>query len=115
MTEVNKAPLERHSAIVGVHPEKREEYLRLHQEVWPDIEARITASNISNYTIFILGDLLIAYYEYTGTDHSADIAKIAADPTTQEWWRLTDPCQAPIPGAALGTIWSEATEVWHLS
>jgi L-rhamnose mutarotase len=32
-----------------------------------------------------LGDLLFAYYEYTGDDYAADIAAIAADLTTQQW------------------------------
>lgn len=114
MAEPQGNTIERHSAAVRVRPERREEYLRLHQAVWPDVEARLTASNVSNYTIFRVGDLLIAYYEYTGTDHAADMARIAADPTTQKWWSLTDPCQEPLPEAASGAIWAEAEEVWHL-
>jgi uroporphyrinogen decarboxylase len=29
---------------------------------------------------------LFAYFEYHGTDYAADMAKMAADPKTQEWW-----------------------------
>jgi L-rhamnose mutarotase len=106
---------QRHAQIVGLLPEKREEYLRLHAAVWPEVEARITASNITNYSIFILGDLLISYFEYTGDDFEADMALMAADPATRRWWKLTDPCQVPVPDAAAGTIWADASEVWHLA
>jgi L-rhamnose mutarotase len=106
---------QRHIRVVGLLPEKRAEYLRLHEVVWPDVEARLTASGITNYSIFLLGDRLISYYEYVGDDYEADMALIAADPTTQEWWTLTDPCQAPVPEAEEGQLWADATEVWHMS
>lgn len=101
----------RHGFVVDVVPEKREEYLRLHAAVWPEVEARISASGISNYTIFITGDTLFAYYEHTGDDLEGDLAAIAADPVTQDWWRLTDPCQRPFAGDG---GWHELDEVWHL-
>lgn len=107
--------IERHSLVVGIRPEKREEYLALHSAVWPQVEATITAANITNYTIFVHGDLLIAYYEYVGVDHAADLARIGEDPVTREWWTLTDPCQDPLPGAAPGQLWADAREIWHLS
>jgi L-rhamnose mutarotase len=40
--------------------------------------------------------------------------KIAADSTTQRWWRETDPCQLPLPEAAVaGKIWTPMEEVFH--
>lgn len=107
--------MKRHIQLVNVRPEKRDEYLRLHAEVWPEVEARITASNITNYSIFIHGDLLVAYFEYRGSDFDADMAAIAADPVTQDWWRHTDPCQSPLEGAGPGELWIDAREVWHLA
>jgi L-rhamnose mutarotase len=106
---------ERHAQIVRLRPEKREEYLRLHAAVWPEVEARITASNIINYSIFVVGDLLLAYFEYIGSDFEADMALMAEDPATQRWWQLTDPCQEPLADAATGSIWTDAAEIWHLS
>ncbi len=83
--------------------------------VWPEVEATLREAHITNYSIFVHGDVLIAYYEYTGDDYAADQAKIAADPKTQEWWTHTDPCQTPFggDGDAEGG-WREAEEVWHL-
>ncbi|WP_045744955.1 L-rhamnose mutarotase [Actinoplanes rectilineatus] len=107
----------RHGQIVNLRPERRAEYLRLHAAVWPQVEATLTRNNIRNYTIFLIEDTLIAYYEHVGEDHDADMAAIAADPATREWWTLTDPCQAPWgagPPSGAGGPWRDATEVWHL-
>lgn len=108
--------VQRHGQIVNVRPEKRAEYLRLHARVWPRVEATLTAHHVRNYTIFIAQDTLIAYYEYVGEDHAADMAAIAVDPITQQWWQLTDPCQerwdASTPEG--GGPWTDAVEVWHL-
>ena len=44
----------------------------------------------------------------------ADMAKMAADPETQRWWKETDPCQIPLPEArAKGKIWTMAEEVFY--
>ncbi|MDO9396671.1 MAG: L-rhamnose mutarotase [Herbiconiux sp.] len=107
--------IERHALVVGVEPSLREEYLRLHAAVWPQVEATLSASNITNYSIFVRGDLLVAYYEYVGDDHEADMARIAADPVTREWWTHTDPCQVPLfADQPEGERWAPLTEVWHL-
>lgn len=107
---------ERHALVVGVRPEKREEYLALHRAVWPQVEDTLRACNVRNYSIFRFGDTLFAYYEYVGEDHSADMARIGEDPVTREWWTKTDPCQVRIaverePGA----LWQPIDEIWHLA
>jgi L-rhamnose mutarotase len=42
------------------------------------------------------------------------MAAMAADPVTQDWWRLTDPCQQPMPGTAEGEHWAALEEVFHV-
>ena len=41
------------------------------------------------------------------------MARIAADPTTQEWWKRTDPCQEGLTTRKPGEWWAEMTEVFH--
>ena len=103
----------RHASVIRLRPEHAEEYLRLHREVWPEVLAMITACNIRNYSIYRHGDLLFSYYEYVGEDHAADMARMAADPATQRWWQLTDPCQEPVPEAKPGEWWSAIPEAFH--
>ena len=106
--------VERHGLIVNVVPARREEYLQLHAAVWPQVEEAMVVANITNYSIFIAGDTLIAYYEYIGEDFEADMKILEADPVSQEWWSHTDPCQTPAPCAPEEALWFEGTLVWHL-
>lgn len=103
----------RYGSVIRLRPDQREEYLRLHAAVWPEVEATIAVCNIRNYTIFLHGDLLFGYYEYVGSDHAADLAKMAADPATRRWWALTDPCQEQLPGTPPGQWWATMAEIWH--
>lgn len=103
----------RHAFVIRLRPEHAEEYLRLHREVWPEVLAMITACNIRHYSISRHGDLLFSHYEYVGENHAADMARMAADPATQRWWQLTDPCQEPVPEAEPGAWWHALPEVFH--
>ena len=59
------------------------------------------------------GDLLFAYMEYHGDDFDADMAKMAADETTQKWWDLCMPMQKPVDDRAEGEWWKTIEEVFH--
>jgi len=107
--------MKRVAQTIRLRPERREEYLRLHAQVWPGVEAALLTANVRNYSIFLHGDTLFGYFEYHGDDFEADLAAIAADPDTKRWWTLTDPCQEPWPDSAAGGHWSDLTEIWHLS
>jgi L-rhamnose mutarotase len=112
---ISRKLMERYASCVRLRPEYRERYLELHAQVWPEVESTLAAANIRNYTIFLRGDMLFSYYEYVGADHAADQARIRADPATQRWWQLTDPCQERLPDTPEGEQWAPLTEVWHLS
>ena len=88
--------MKRMGMVIGIKPEHIAEYKRTHAAVWPEVLARISDSNIRNYTIFLREpeNLLFAYYEYHGEDWAADAKKMAADARTQEWWAIHDPMQA---------------------
>ncbi len=109
----------RYAWVTGLKAEKAGYYKEIHAACWPTVLKRIRESNIRNYSIFmkeISGELfLFSYLEYIGTDFEADMKVMAEDPETQRWWRETDPCQRPLPDAALcGKVWSDAEEVFHL-
>ena len=46
-------------------------------------------------------------------DKIAYMAKMAADPETQRWWKITEPMQRPLPGRPAGTWWTPMKEVFH--
>jgi L-rhamnose mutarotase len=106
--------MKRIASVIGLPAAYAAEYLRLHEEVWPGVLARLTASNITNYSIFRHGELLFAYMEYLGDDYDADMAAMAADPVTREWWALCEPLQRPVEDRRDGEWWKELPEVFHL-
>ncbi len=111
--------VQRFGWVTGIRPEKIEYYKQLHARPWPSVVAMIKACHIRNYSIFLkeIGGkhYLFSYLEYTGDDFAADMARMAADPETQRWWKETDPCQAPLPeAAAQGKIWSDMEQVFFL-
>lgn len=106
--------MKRYGAVIGVKADKLEDYKYHHKHIWPEINAKIKECNISNYSIYNIGELLFSYMEYTGEDYDSDMAKMAADPKTQEWWKLVMPFQSPIEGRREGEWWADMEEVYHL-
>ena len=44
-------------------PGKKAEYIRRHDEIWPEMTEVLTQAGIRNYTIWCCGDELFGYYE----------------------------------------------------
>ena len=105
--------MKRFGQIIGVKPEHLEKYKAYHAGVWPEVLGMIRECNIRNYSIYLRDDLLFAYFEYHGSDFAADMAKMAADPKTQEWWSIMMPMQAPLPSRGEGEWWVTMEEVFH--
>lgn len=106
--------MKRYGSVIRVRPDAIKSYKEYHAAVWPDILATLHRSNIRNYSIYLKDDLLFGYYEYHGTDYKADLAKIAADPKTQEWWSIMEPMQRPLDTRNPGEWWAEMEEVFHM-
>lgn len=108
--------MQRYGSVIGLDAAKISEYKRIHAAVWPDVLRQIKASNIRNYSIFLREpeNLLFAYYEYVGTDHDADMALMAQDPRTKEWWAVCMPMQKPLDTRKDGEWWASTEEVFHL-
>lgn len=105
--------MKRYGMVIKVKPELLDAYKHLHANTWPQVLQKITECNIRNYSIFLRDGYLFSYFEYVGEDYAADMAAMAADPVTQAWWKLTDPCQQPIESAAEGEWWAQMEEVFH--
>lgn len=108
----------RFGMVTGIKPDKIDYYKELHANTWGGVLKKIKECNIENYSIYLqkIEDkyFLFSYYEYVGDNYEEDMKKIAADTTTQRWWRETDPCQIPLPeAAAQNQIWTTMEEVFH--
>lgn len=92
-------------------PEGYEQYKKFHSAPFAGVNEMIKACNLQNYSIYYYDGLLFSYYEYVGDDYEADMAKMAADPTTQEWWAAVVPCMKPFTDAG---PWVDMEELYHL-
>ena len=104
--------IRRFGQIAKLKPDMIEEYDMLHAAVWDEVLKTIKECNLQNYSIYRQGDLLFAYFEYTGTDYDADMAKMAADPKTQEWWTHTHPCFVQ---EKKGEFYKDMKELFHIN
>jgi L-rhamnose mutarotase len=85
--------MKRYASVIGVRPEPLAAYKKYHTAVWSEVLAMIRSCNIRNYSIYLKDELLFGYFEYHGADYAADMAKMTADPKTQEWWAIMMPMQ----------------------
>jgi L-rhamnose mutarotase len=106
--------VKRYGQILKLRSEYRDDYVRHHAQVWPEVLEQIRRSNIRNYSIYLRDGILFAYFEYVGLDFDADMGAMAADPATQRWWALMEPMQEKWATAAPAEWWATMTEVFHL-
>ncbi|EIJ4041323.1 L-rhamnose mutarotase [Campylobacter jejuni] len=104
--------MQRYGQIIKIKKEKIEEYKELHTKPYEGVCEMIKECNIQNYSIYLFGEYLFAYFEYVGADFEADMTKMARDENTQKWWKVTDPCQISLGYA--GQKWLNMEEVFHL-
>jgi L-rhamnose mutarotase len=100
--------------VLRVKPEATERYKQFHAAVWPEVLDMIGKCGIRNYSIYFKDGFLFSYFEYHGTDFQADMAKMAADAKTQEWWAIMEPMQDPLPTRKSGEWWADMEEVFHV-
>lgn len=108
--------VQRFGQLLGLRPECREEYERLHARIWPEIADALHAAGIRNYSIFHADGQLFGYFEYSGPpeEHAARMSALARAPRMREWWDLMEPMQIPRADRAPGAWWTEMREVFHL-
>ncbi|MDD3338631.1 MAG: L-rhamnose mutarotase [Lachnospiraceae bacterium] len=106
--------MRRFGQICKVKPDGLADYARYHANPIPGVNEMIKACNLQNYSIYSIGDLLFTYCEYVGEDYDADMAKMAADPTTQKWWGMVTPLMEKFEIREGGGPWTDMKEIYHL-
>ena len=99
---------------IKLKPEYREEYVRQHKAVWPDVLKMIKECGLRNYSIFLKDNTLFAYFEYEGKDYETDMQKMAQHKETQRWWNIVKPMMDPLDSRQTGEFWAEMQEVFHM-
>ena len=107
--------MQRMAWMIELKPDKVALYKELHNAVWPEVLDKIHECGIRNYSIFLREpeNILFGIYDYVGINHDTDMEKMAADPQTREWWKLTEPCQAPLKSREKDEWWVPLEQVFH--
>ena len=75
--------MERYAWKARVLHDKLDEYIKRHDEIWPELTDVLNQAGIHNYTIWNIGDELFGYYE---CENIAFAAKTQADsPVVARW------------------------------
>ena len=105
--------MKRYGMIIKVKPEKFEEYKKLHAPVWSEVLDSLKKHNIQNYSIYHKDGYLFSYFEYTGKDFEADMARHLASESSQKFNKLCMPCQEPLNTRADGEWWANMKAIFH--
>jgi L-rhamnose mutarotase len=74
---------ERSAFVLRVKPDRVDDYLRAHREVWPELLAALKDAGIRNYTIFRAGNRMFGYFE--SDDLEAAQAQLGAQAVSARW------------------------------
>ncbi len=90
-----------------VKEDQTERYREEHAHVWPEVRAACTAAGMRNYSIFMAGCDLIAYFE--ADDPAETLSRLSRDPAMHAWWAYMEPVMDEAPAGS-----DAYTEVFHL-
>jgi L-rhamnose mutarotase len=90
--------IKRVGKVIEIKEDRLEEYKTLHAGSNPGVRDLLSAVNIQNFSIYVtqLPDgkyYLFSYYEYTGEDYQADMAKLDAEPRIKKWLEMCNSTQ----------------------
>ena len=60
--------IKRYGMVIKLKPEKKDYYIKNHQNVWPEILKELKKIKIKNYSIFLREDFMFGYLEYEGNN-----------------------------------------------
>ena len=109
-----KKEVKRVGMVIKIKPECIEEYKAVHSDSNAGVRDLLIEANMRNFSIFLhqLDDgnwYEFGYYEYTGNDFEADMARLEKHPRNIEWLKVCDPMQIPLEGY---DSWAEMEQVY---
>ena len=75
--------MERFTWKARVLPGMLSEYIRRHDEIWPEMTEVLNRAGVRNYTIWNVGDELFGYYECDDIAHASRVQ--AESPVVDRW------------------------------
>jgi L-rhamnose mutarotase len=94
---------ERSAFVLRVRPDKIDEYIQAHRNVWPEMLVALRDAGIRNYTIFRSGNEVFGYFE--SDDLEAAAAYMEAQDVNARWQdTMAGLLEARVPDAGPVTL-----------
>jgi len=100
--------------VIGPDPARLREYKACHANPRPEVLDMIRKCNIRNSSIYYKDGYLFSDFEDLGENSESDMARMAADPKTQEWRACVKPGHRPPESRKPGERWAEMEEVFQM-
>ena len=98
--------------VLHVRPDKIEEYVSAHRNVWPEMLDALRAAGIHNYTIFRAGTSVFGYFEAADLDFAAAFLEAQQSTAVGRTQWLGCSRSASRPCGARGGCAREPTATW---
>jgi len=96
-----------------IKPEMKEEYKKVHDEIWPELAAAIRDAGMSNYSIYFRKDgTLFAYLEVDDTKKAFE--QLGRTQVNERWQKYMDKFFIKEDKSILGPQIEWLEEVFHL-
>jgi len=105
---------ERYAMAVKLKDEKKNFYLKNHQNVWPEILDELKKIKIKNYSIFLKEDFMFGYLEYEGNNFDEDMIQMGKIPIVDKWTKLMIDCFNPFPNNEENDSWVMMDEIFYM-
>ena len=106
--------IKRYAMAVKLKDEKKEFYLKNHQNVWPEVLEELKKIKIKNYSIFLKEDFMFGYLEYEGNNFNDDMAQMSKIAIVDKWTKLMIDCFNPFPNNEEKDSWVMMDEIFHM-
>ena len=106
--------VKRYAMAVRLKEDKRDFYLKNHQNVWPEVLTELKKIKVKNYSIFLKEDFMFGYLEYEGDNFEQDMAEMVKNPVVAKWEKLMINCFNPFPGNEDNDSWAMMDEIFYL-
>ncbi|MDC0194828.1 L-rhamnose mutarotase [Alphaproteobacteria bacterium] len=106
--------VQRYAMAVRLKDDKKEFYLKNHQNVWPEILQELKRIKIKNYSIFLKEDFMFGYLEYEGNNFNEDMANMSKIDIVDKWTKLMIECFKPFPNNEENDSWVMMDEIFYM-
>ena len=95
-----------------VRPGRRDDYVRMHATIWPELDSLLREAGVTSYTIYLWGDIVFSHMEVE--DYERLIERFGGDPVGLRWEeQFAEVLEYPNADPRSG--WPERlVEVWDL-